>query len=127
MSVAYLNLAANAKFSPAGGYPLSLSPLGQQVAEGVIPPRTASVTAEIAATAGSCTAHLALFALPAASGDPDGEEVERTDAEGVTTTAQDITVSIPDTDADPVGYVVRLWYSDATGINGLAVNSMGID
>jgi hypothetical protein len=103
------NYCANGYLSPPTGYPVRLYLGGDTLVSGVIPAGFTTVTAIVATESGTADVHLALYEMPSATGGDDGESVGTTDATGVTSAQQTLTIDIPVTSGAPTPYAFKLW------------------
>lgn len=110
------NLCGNGYLSPAGGFPFRLTPQADGFLQGVLPKGTTQVNAVLAMEAGSCNAHLAIYATPTTTQPlgSDGALALQVDLTGIRTQAQTLTLNVPTTGI-PATYVVRLWIDSVTG------------
>lgn len=100
------------RFALPGGTPFRLHTRATHLLEGVIPKGIVSVSATLRAEKGSCSAKLALFAMPTTVGGDDGAEVASTTAT-ITTEGTTLTLATP-TDVVPTAYIVRLSIASPT-------------
>lgn len=89
-----LNLSQNGRFAPPGGWPLGLNAQISRHASGVCPSTVSLVTANVQADL-QADVHLALFSAPLTVNASDSVLLAQTDALAVSTSAQDITVTVP--------------------------------
>jgi hypothetical protein len=121
----HMGLNAGGMMAVPGGYPLRLLPALDSMLSGVIPPTALGVTAVVKPELAAANVHLALYAMPTASGGGDQALVAQADALGITSAAQStIAISVP-MGTLPTPYVVRLWVDGITGANADTISRDG--